>query len=269
MSIRLAPTSIRSIRAVSKAPWRVPGNSVRRDDECSVSRSLMDRDHGHAVFTQANTLDRARLCLSCCALKLTDIVTPRGNRTSLAGQCWHCCELHREHSGTGIWPDRDIPTCRRHVTAPRPSLSTAPPPPPRTPAGKARLLDVAGRNPARHGLSAGGRWLRTFSSALDSQRFRGFVRVGADLPTTGHPSSCRRRHTDRVVGGGPGSRHAPSGSEGVTPPPRCRRCKRIAELKVRIFLQRRVRRTWNHELPRITGADRDGYLEYLSLVDLI
>jgi hypothetical protein len=32
----------------------------------------------------------------------------------------------------------------------------------------------------------------------------------------------------------PRSRHSPPGSGGVTPPPRCRRCKRIAELKVRI-----------------------------------
>jgi hypothetical protein len=28
--------------------------------------------------------------------------------------------------GTGIWPDRDIPARRRHVTAPCPSLPTAP-----------------------------------------------------------------------------------------------------------------------------------------------
>jgi hypothetical protein len=33
-----------------------------------------------------------------------------------------------------------------------------------------------------------------------------------------------------VVGGGPRSRHAPSGSEGVTPPPRCRRCHRPGSL---------------------------------------
>jgi hypothetical protein len=115
--------------------------------------------------TANRAADRAWLRLSCCALKLTDIVTPRGNRTSLAGQCWHCCEPHREHSGTGIWPDRDIPTSRRHVTAPRSSLSTAPPPPPRTPAGKARLLDAGGRNPARHGLSAGGNRIRTIGPA--------------------------------------------------------------------------------------------------------
>src|SRR6516225_537344 len=152
------------------------------------------------AFTSATWLaraaDHARLCLSCCALKLTDIVTPRGNRTSLAGQYWHCCEPHREHSGTGIWPDRDIPTSRRHVTAPRPSLSTAPPPPPRTPAGKARLLDVGGRNPARHGLSAGGKWIRNFSSAPDRQRLRGFGRVGADRWSArrrNHPSGRRPR----------------------------------------------------------------------------
>jgi hypothetical protein len=32
--------------------------------------------------------------------------------------------------------------------------------PPRTPAGKARLSEVGGRNPARDRLSAGGRWIR-------------------------------------------------------------------------------------------------------------
>jgi hypothetical protein len=35
-----------------------------------------------------------------------------------------------------------------------------------TPAGKARLLDVEGRNPARHGLSAGGNRIRTIGPAL-------------------------------------------------------------------------------------------------------
>jgi hypothetical protein len=72
---------------------------------------------------------------------------------------------HRPHRrcGTGIWPDRDIAARRRHMTAPRPSLPTALPAPPRTPAGKARVLDVGGEYPARHGLSAGGKWIRTFS----------------------------------------------------------------------------------------------------------
>ena len=65
-------------------------------------------------------------------------------------------------------------------------------------------------------------------------------------PTTrwahGHPSSCRLRRTDRVVGLGPKRRHSPPGSGGVTPKLRCRRCERVAEPKVRIrSLQRRVR----------------------------
>jgi hypothetical protein len=63
-------------------------------------------------------------------------------------------------------------------------------------------------------------------------------------PTTrwahGHPSSCRLRRTDRVVGLGPKRRHSPPGSGGVTPRSRCRRCERVAEPKVRIrSLQRR------------------------------
>src|SRR6516164_8039118 len=51
----------------------------------SAARS--DRRQAVGTFTSATWLaraaDRARLCLSCCALKLTDIVTPRGNQTSL------------------------------------------------------------------------------------------------------------------------------------------------------------------------------------------
>ena len=39
----------------------------------------------------------------------------------------------------------------------------------------------------RNGLAAGGEWIRTFRSAVDEQQFRGFVRVGADLPA--HRSS--------------------------------------------------------------------------------
>jgi hypothetical protein len=49
-----------------------------------------------------------------------------------------------------------------------------------------------------HGLSAGAEWIRTFSSALDRQRFRGFFLVGARR--TGPPCSCRPRHTDRLAG---------------------------------------------------------------------
>src|SRR6266404_2348045 len=56
----------------------------------------------------------------------------------------------------------------------------------------------------------------------------------ADLPAHGHPSSCRPRRTDRVVGRGPERRHSPPGSGGVTPRSRCRRCERVAEPKVRI-----------------------------------
>ena len=67
-------------------------------------------------------------------------------------------------------------------------------------AGKARLLDVGGRNPARHGLSAGAEWIRTFSSALDRQQFVVSSEFGADRPAHGHRSSCRPRRTDRVVG---------------------------------------------------------------------
>src|SRR6516225_7680639 len=56
----------------------------------------------------------------------------------------------------------------------------------------------------------------------------------ANLPAHGHPSRCRLRRTDRVVGRGPERRHSPFGSGGVTQRSRCRRCKRIAEREVRI-----------------------------------
>jgi hypothetical protein len=83
------------------------------------------------------------------------------------------------------------------------------------------------RIPARDRLSAEAERIRPFSSAPDRQRFRAFVRVGADLPahrsseqlqTSAYRSSCRRRsegprsppltarnqassHHGRVVGG--------------------------------------------------------------------
>src|SRR6516162_5893382 len=73
-----------------------------------------------------------------------------------------------------------------------------------------------------HGLSAGGSWIRTFSSALDRQRFRGFVRVGSIYRRPGHPSTCRPRHTIELSRDGPRSRHSPRIRQR-------RRCKRIAE----------------------------------------
>src|SRR6516165_5483721 len=39
-------------------------------------------------------------------------------------------------------------------------------------------------------LRAGAEGIRTFSSALDRRRFRGFVRVGVDHRPTVHPSRC-------------------------------------------------------------------------------
>jgi hypothetical protein len=55
--------------------------------------------------------------------------------------------------------------------------------------------------------------------------FVGSSELGPIYRRTGHPSSCRPRHTPiELSGGGPRSRHSPPGSGGVTPPPRCRRC---------------------------------------------
>jgi len=66
-----------------------------------------------------------------------------------------------------------------------------------------------------HGLCAGAEWIRTFSSALDRRRFRGFVRVGSIYRRPGHPSTCRPRHTIELSQGGPRSRHSPRGLGGV------------------------------------------------------
>ena len=71
-------------------------------------------------------------------------------------------------------------------------------------------------------LAAGGSWIRTFSSALDRQRFRGFVRVGSIYRRPGHPSTCRPRHTIELSRDGPRGRHSPRIRQR-------RRCKRIAE----------------------------------------
>jgi hypothetical protein len=53
-------------------------------------------------------------------------------------------------------------------------------------------------------LSAGGEWIRTFSSAPDAQRFRSFVRDRPDrLSAQGsHPSSCWLRRIPRLKGVG-------------------------------------------------------------------
>ena len=80
-------------------------------------------------------------------------------------------------------------------------------------------------------------------SPLERNGFHSFALIGnsswfrpssGDLPAHGHPSSCRPRRTDRVVGRGPERPHSPPGSGGVTPRSRCRRCERVAEPKVRI-----------------------------------
>src|SRR6202022_1556425 len=98
-----------------------------------------DRRQAAGAFTAvawlAGATDRAGLCLSPIPL-----ITP-----PLIPGC-----------GAGIWPGRDITASGRHIIASRLSLPTAPPAPPRTPAGKARLLGGGRRNPARHRLSAGG-----------------------------------------------------------------------------------------------------------------
>jgi len=75
---------------------------------------------------------------------------------------WHC--------GTGIAPDRDTTGSWRDVDEPRASLPAVPPGRARARRGNCRLFDAARRNPARDGLSAGGRRIRNSSTAPNQQR---------------------------------------------------------------------------------------------------
>ena len=61
-----------------------------------------------------------------------------------------CFNAHRRR-GTGIWPDRSLLTAL-HLPGPHTRA-------------KSRLLAVRWQNPARRGLSAGGKRIRTFGSA--------------------------------------------------------------------------------------------------------
>jgi hypothetical protein len=85
------------------------------------------------------------------------------------------CDLLEPHHwlcGTGIWPRRDIVAGRRHIAGLCPSLPTAPSLMARTPARKAGILDLGALLPVRDGLSAGGRWIRTVSTAHDERSIR-------------------------------------------------------------------------------------------------
>jgi hypothetical protein len=65
--------------------------------------------------------------------------------------------------------------CRRLARYGKPAVSLLTPSSsePRTPAGKARVLDARKWLRERDGLSAGGRWIRTFGPPSEGQRFRG------------------------------------------------------------------------------------------------
>jgi hypothetical protein len=70
-------------------------------------------------------------------------------------------EPPRRHCGTGIGPDRDITGSWRDVDEPCASLPAVPPGRARARRGNCRLFDTGRRNPARDGLFAGGRRIRT------------------------------------------------------------------------------------------------------------
>ena len=91
--------------------------------------------------------------------------TEIANPTSFAAGAANLANRVRQHCGTGISSDRDITPPRRDVAGLCASLPTLPP---RTAAKMAENLGFSragGGNPERNGLSAGGKWIRTFRSA--------------------------------------------------------------------------------------------------------
>jgi hypothetical protein len=83
-------------------------------------------------------------------------------------QCNHD-QTASPHCGTGIGPARDITGSWCDVDGPCASLPAVPPRRARAPRGNCRLFDTERRNPARDGLSARGRWIRTSSTATTSR----------------------------------------------------------------------------------------------------
>jgi hypothetical protein len=80
---------------------------------------------------------------------------------------------HRPHPrcGTGISPDRDIAVGCRDIELPCASLPTSLSQQPRSPARTPGFSTYKGRVPARDGLSAGGRWIRTIGPATEKLPF--------------------------------------------------------------------------------------------------
>ena len=93
----------------------------------------------------------------CSALPEPDLACRTSATTVANHPSWHC--------GTGIVPDRDITGSWRDVDEPYVSLPAVSPSRARTHRVNCRLFDTGRRNLAREGLSAGGRWIRTFSTA--------------------------------------------------------------------------------------------------------
>ena len=87
------------------------------------------------------------------------------NPTSLGAPVQPQSRPASRHCGTGIAPDRDTTGSWRDVDGParlcRPCRLAGP----RAPRGNCRLFDTARRSPARDGLSAGGKWIRTTGPA--------------------------------------------------------------------------------------------------------
>jgi len=110
----------------------------------------------------------------------------------------------RQHGGTGIGANRDIAVLWCDIAPPCASPPTAPPTERRTPARNPRFSTCSGLVCVRHGLSAGGEWIRTSGSAmrLSSPTERPWSRP-PDLAVSG---GALNGHLTTPIGGRPATR---------------------------------------------------------------
>src|SRR5712672_2348591 len=141
-----------------------------------VTDSENDREAPRALTSAAclaRSADRARLWLSPIRIhRSTDLphIDPGEGPTSL-GPAWY--SRRPPSPALRYWNMARQRYCRRlaRYRNTRPSLPTRAPSQPRTPARKSGVLDLRKWVRPRDRLSAGGRWIRTSSSARDRLHF--------------------------------------------------------------------------------------------------
>jgi hypothetical protein len=150
------------------------------------------------------------------------------NAPTLLGPVWHSRDHCQRHRGTGIWRDRDIAAGWRAIETPCASLPTRSPSQPRTPARKAGVLHVRERLGARDRLTAGGRWIRTCSTAAREPiaialrppaADRNLARAGRSPGFKGELGASRRATRPRRPGRSPGWRAWRRGLDTGAPKP--------------------------------------------------